>query len=567
MTADKRPDANSRVTEDINHCELCIGDDCFPHETIQKFSFEERLEGNQIVKTSSAVVFPPLEARWDYHAETAFRGPKGLKHGGVCVDAKRHTDGSIEFSFEGHAWEFDRTIIRGLETFGMSDLENAYWLPLLTGLVRGVEMPGLTLDDELRPFLYSIPLKGLIAEGNVKSFRAMDFGVTSGENDDLFGPLLAKTTFGQTEPVWQPDVPKVWGVVLARGFLEAEGLALERARFTADLVNFALSTGVSHFETRYGAQPLDWSISVGRSVVSLEPWILLREASVVKGWIRPIPLVEQKGETDIEDGHERIALFFDRFLKASKLGDIEEQTGRRTLSKRELKLSKGIQRSLRWLGVASREENLSDQFTATWISLESILNAIDYPDVFGGDRASIGVAIREAIDSLHLPSQTNEPLMISQQMIEGRTLQNQWPPRTKLHIFARAFGIELKPSDSTLLRDLARLRNEVFHAGINDPQVSKEQLRQLQYLVGRLVVAASIDAYEEIEDESQHQLKFGEIGPNGGAAPLSLNGRDVSYALRMVQEDEGLQIEIAVEGKLYNDQNANISFGEKEQKQ
>ena len=564
MTADKTPDAKSRITEDIDQSELCIGNDCFPHETIQKFSFEERLEGNQIVKSSSAVVFPPQETRWDYHAETAFRGPKGLKHGGVCVNAKRHPDGSIEFSFEGHAWEFDRTIIRGLETFGMSDLENAYWLPLLTGLVRGVEMPGLTLDDKLRPFLYSIPLKGVVSEGNVKSFRARNFGVTSGEEDDLFGPLLAKTKFGQTEPVWQSDVPKVWGVVLAHGFLEAEGLALERARFTADLVNFALSAGISHFETRYGAHPLDWNISVGRSVVSLEPWILLREASVVKGWIRPIPLIEKQDETDIEDGHERIALFFDRFLKASQLGGIEEQTGRRTLSKRERKLSKGIQRSLRWLGVASREENLSDQFTATWISLESILNAIDYPDVFGGDRELIGATIRQAIDSLQLPGQTDEPLMISRQMIEGRTLQNQWPPRTKLPLFSKALGIELKPGDSMLLRDLARLRNEVFHAGINDPLVSKEQLRRLRYLVERLVVAASIDGYEDIEEESQHQLQFGKIGPMGGAAPLSLNGRDVSYSLRMVQDEEGLQFEVAVEGKLYNDQNADLSFGEKE---
>ena len=207
---------------------------------------------------------------------------------------------------------------------------------------------------------------------------------------------------------------------------------------------------------------------------------------------------------------------------------------------------------------------MSDQFTATWISLESILNAIDYPDVSGDDRESIGVAIRQAIDSLHLPGQTDEPLMISRQMIEGRTLQNQWPPRTKLPLFAKAFGIELKPGDSNLLRDLARLRNEVFHAGINDPLVSKEQLRRLQYLVERLVVAASIDGYEDIEEESQHQLQFGEIGPMGGAAPLSLNGRDVSYSLRMVQDDEGLQFEVAVEGKLYNDQNADISFGEKE---
>ena len=482
MTADKTPNANSSATEDADQSALCFGNDCFPHEAIQKFSFEERLEGNQIVKSSSALVFPPEATRWDYHAETAFHGPKGLKHGGICVSAKRQDDGSIEFSFEGHAWEFDRTVIKGIEIFGMSDLEKAYWLPLLTGLVRSVDMPGLTLDDQLRPFLYAVPLKGLASEGNVKSFRAKDFGVTSGEDDDLFGPLLAKTKIGQEESGWKADVPKAWGVVLARGLLEAEALALERARFTADLVNFALSAGVSHFETRYEAVPLDWNINVGRSVVSLEPWILLREANVPKGWIRSIPLIEQQGNTDLEDGHERIGLFVDRFRKASQAGDIEDQTGRRTLSKRERKLSAGIQRSLRWLAAALREEYLSDKFIATWISLESILNAIDYPSVFAGERESVGVAIKEAINSLDLPSQAEEPLTISRQMIEGRTLQNQWPPRTKLRLFAKAFGVELKAGDSELLRDLARLRNEVFHAGINDPSVSNEQLRLLQHL-------------------------------------------------------------------------------------
>ncbi len=564
MTADKTPNANSSATEDADQSALCFGHDCFPKEAIQKFSFEERLEGNQIVKSSSALVFPPENTRWDYHAQTAFQGPKDLKHGGICVNAKRQDDGSIEFLFQGHAWEFDQLIIKRIGLFGMSDLENAYWLPLLTGLVGGVEIPGLTLDDKLRPFLYATPLKGLASSGSVKSFTAKDFGVTSGGDDNFFGPLLAQTKIGQTESVWQADVPKAWGIVLARSLLEAEGLALERARFTADLVNFALTAGISHFETRYEAVPLDWNIGVGRSIVSLEPWILLREANVQKGWIRSIPLIERQGKTDLEHGHERIDLFVDRFLKASQAGDIEDQNGRRALSKRERKLSAGIQRSLRWLAVTSREENRSDQFIATWISLESILNAIDYPNVFGGERESVRGAVKDAINSLDLPNQTEEPLTISRQMIEGRALQNQWPPRTKLHLYAQAFGVKLRPGDSELLRDLAPLRNEVFHVGINDPSVSSEQLRLLQHLVERLVVAASIYGYEDLEEQIQHKLQFGKLGPKGGAAPLSLNGRDVSYSLRMEQDEKGLQIEVTVEGKIYTLQNADISFAGQE---
>ena len=196
--------------------------------------------------------------------------------------------------------------------------------------------------------------------------------------------------------------------------------------------------------------------------------------------------------------------------------------------------------------------------------LINYLNSIDYPDVFGGERESVGVAIKEAINSLDLPSQATEPLIISRQMIEGRTFQNQWPARTKLRLFAIAFGFELEAGDSELLRDLARLRNEVFHAGINDPSVSNDQLRLLQHLVERLIVAASIDGYQDIEEQSQHQLQFGAIGPMGGAAPLSLNGRDVSYSLRMVQDEKGLQCEVAIEGKIYNERNADISFAEKE---
>ena len=561
MNSDNTPKAEPSASGIVAQSGLCFGSDCFPSEAIQKWQFEERLEGNQIVKTSSAVVVPPEDARWDYHAETLLRGPKELVHGGICVNAKWHHTGYVEFSFEGFAWEFDRSIIRAIETFGMSDLENAYWLPMLTGLVRGVEMPGLALDEELRPFLYAVPLKGLVSQGNVKSFMAGDFGVTSGEDDNLFNPLLSKTKLGTTESVWQASVPKAWGVVLARSLQEAEGLALDRARFTADLINFSLSAGISHFETRYESNPLDWNANVGRSVVSLEPWIILREAKVTKGWIRPIPLIDREGAASLEDGHERIQLFAECFRKASQAGDIEEQTGKRTLSKREQSLSVGVQRSLRWLGVAAREESVSDKFIAAWISLEAILNAIDYPGVFEGERKSVGDSIRDAINGLGLPGHTDQSLIISKDMVEGRVLRNDWPPRTKLRLFARAFGVQLKSGDSELVRDLGRLRNEVLHAGKNALPVSNEQLRRLQYLVERLVVAASVHGYEDLEEQSRHQLQFGEIGPMGGAAPLSLDGRDVSYTLRIVQDEEGLQIEeFVIEGKIYNEKNADISF-------
>ena len=280
-----------------------------------------------------------------------------------------------------------------------------------------------------------------------------------------------------------------------------------------------------------------------------------------KGWIRTLPLIDQDTTVDLDDVYDRISFFAEHFLDASEAGDFVDQTERRSLTDRERTLSAGIQRSLRWLGIASNEESVSDQFIATWISLESVLNAIVYPGVFDGDRETVGDTIREAITELRLPKQATQPLMISEGMISGRVLQNQWPPRTKLELFAKAWGVDLKPGDSELVRDLGRLRNEVFHDGRNDPSVSSQQLRQLQYLVERLVSAASVYGYEDIEEQNRYQLQFGEIGPEGGGAPLSLDGRDILYVFRIVKDQEGRLVqEFVIEGKIYNELNSDVSF-------
>ena len=562
MPIDETPRTDSPITGDDGQSGLCFGDYCFPNDAIGKWEIEEHMEGSQIVKTSSAVVIPPTEARWDYHAETELTAPKGLRHRGICVGAKRNQDGHVEFVFHGASWEYERSIIRGINIFGMAELEIAYWLPLLTGLAHSVEMPGLALDEELRPFAYAVPLKGLTSNRSIKSFFVGDFGVTSGDEDNIFRPILPHTEFGMKEAVWQDNVPKAWGVVLAHNLLEAERLSLDRARFTADLIGFALRAGISHFETRYEAEPLvDWNADVSRTVVALEPWIMLREVNVVKGWIHTVPLTEHQLKTDLEDGFSRIKLFAERFLDASKQGDIQEQAGRRTLSPREERLSSGIQRCLKWLGVASSEVNVSDQFLATWISLESILNAVDYPSVFGGERESARTYVEEAITSMNLPRRTEEPLTMSEELLRNRLLQAQWPLRTKLALFAKAFGVELKPDDSMLLGDLARLRNQVLHAGTGDPLVPGVKLRKLQYLVERLVAAASVYGYEDLEETSWHQLQFGEVGTQGGAAPLYLNGQEVPYRFRFLQDQGGQQVEeFVIEGKIYSSRNSELSF-------
>ena len=557
---DQVQNSDSQGEEYIGQASLNFGEEQFRGDTVQSWSISEQLEENQVVTKASAIVHPPKDSRWDYHAETELNGPQGLIHRGICVKAEFHPDGGIEFSFSGLSWEFEHVDVRKISIFGMSDLETAYWIPLLTGLVSGVEIPGLILNKELRPFLYAVPLKGLSAKGEVESISFRDFGVTSGSDDQIFGPLLAKLEKMASEPDLQVDIPKAWGVVLARDFLEADRLALERARFTADLINFALSAGVSHFDTRFDSDTFEWNAGIGRSVVALGPWIVLREVETTKGWVRSVPLLERRFETDVEESHNRIAFFAQKFLDASKLGDIEDQSGRRALSERETKLSIGIQRSLRWLGIASSEDSVGDQFIATWISLEAILNSIDYPGVFEGDRLDARRIVRQSIRGMDLPEPGKDSqLSIDREFISNRVLNNQWPLRTKLVLFAKSCGVELRSDDSELVGSLAKMRNSVFHTGNDEPPIPRQELRRLRYLVERLIIAASVYGYEDLEDETLHQLHFGELGPEGGSAPLFLDGRKVPYKLVIDNHSDQQIFEFVIEGKVYNDRNANLS--------
>ena len=526
-------------------------------------SFNERIEGNHIVNSSSATVNVPAEARWAYHSEAVLQGANDLFHKGMCVKATSQLDGSKEFSFEGTLWELEQATVKNIEIFGMSHLEIAYCFPQVTGLVRGVKVDGLTLNAELRPFLYAVPLSGLTSTGERKSFFARDFGVVAGDLDDLFGPLIANSHIGNNEPVWEPHNPKAWGLVFAHDLIEAEALAITRAQFTVDLISFALRTGISHFDTRYNSEVLSWDIQLGRSMVALHPWVLLREQSEVKGWIRTIPLIEQSEAIDLHVGYDKIMFFTERFLDASEAGDYLDQAGRRTLSSREQRLSSGIQRSLRWLAIASNEEALADRFIATWISLESVLNCIEYPGVFKGKRSSLRPAIEQLITKMELPSDGMDPLEVSEDLIRGRVLQGEWPVRSKLDMFAKSCGVQLRSDDTELVKNLGKLRGQIFHIGSTDCMVSREQLRRLEYLVERLVVAVSEYGYEDLEEDSLHQLRFGKLGEEGGAAPLFLNGREIPYRFTVIRDRDGQQIEeFVIEGKVYSGRNACIGFAD-----
>lgn len=555
---DQNQTAPPEGTRKLKQPKLCFGDDCLTDSTISCADISFYKEENVLFSEATVRGDPPEDLRWDYRATTTLYEKEELIRTGLCIKATEEAGESIVFTLRDSLWEMEQTTVKNIEIFGMSQDEVRYWFLRLVG--QDVNISGSIPDDELRPFMYAVPLKGLQAIGEPKSFFIGDFGVASGEYENVFAPILAQSNYKTITSVWDDEVPKAWGTVYARDMLEAEALALTRAKFTADLIGFALRTGVSHFESRYEIEPLSWDAEVGRVLVSLHPFIIIRETKEAKGWIRSIPLVDRQKEIDIGDCFDRITYFAERFVDASQAGDFFDQVRRRPLGKRERKLSTAIQRSLRWQAIASDEDDLCDCFIATWIALEAILDAVEYPGVFKGDRRSLRSPIEQKIEELSIPDKPDEQLTISKEMLKGRIFQGQWPMPKKLGLFATAFGVELRPEDFKLVRNLAKVRGAVFHTGNDNPDLNGEQLQQLRYLIERLVVAASIFGYEDIEDD-RHQLRFGPIGPEGGAAPLFLNGREVPYEFRIFNGSEKNHAwEFIVEGKIYNEKNADLGF-------
>ena len=231
------------------------------------------------------------------------------------------------------------------------------------------------------------------------------------------------------------------------------------------IINLALRTGMSHFDTRYSGDLIDFDAETSLEPVSLHPWIMIRETSQLKGWVRVIPTAKLESEISLDNSLERIRFFLSKFDRASESGDVHDQLGRRQLSAREKRLSSGIKRTLRWLNIASGEDDERDRFTATWIALESILNSITYPGVFDGERSALKDEITREVRKVSLPSTSRQSLDITKDMLENRILQNNWSLPRKLPIFAESLGVNLKPDDKKLVGMLSRARNTILHGG------------------------------------------------------------------------------------------------------
>ena len=400
--------------------------------------------------------------------------------------------------------------------------------------------------------MYTIPLQGL---SNIQKtlFLTSDTFIAPGSNDDTSKQILEGSESIKGVQAWEEHNTRIFGIVFAEDFLEAERLALERAHLMVGILNLGVGTRMSHFETRYDCEPLTFDAENTLTPASLHPWIIIREVTELKGWIRNNSTAVMEPENTTDDSLERIQFFLSNFLETSKSGDMHDQLGRRQASDREEKLMTGTKRAFRWLDIASGEEDLKDQFAATWIALESVLNSVKYPGVFQGKRAGIKAAVLENLRKITLPEETNTMLTVDAEMLISGALKSQWSSRRKLDMFAKAFGIKISPDDKTLVSKLGRARATVFHEGQDNPDISTKQLIQLRSLVERLIAATSIGGYEDLEG-GPYKFQFGEIGPEGGAAPLSIDGKDVLYDFRMFRDStETLVAEWIADGKIYND--------------
>ena len=529
---------------------LEIGGALFPEECVREA--EISFEGDDHIQFRSAyvVVTPPTELRWDFKEEAKLYEDGEVILTGVCSEATLEEGETLHLNLFGPLWKLERTALKSLETFGMSNRENMHWLVKLTDPGMDTRISGLEMNTTTRPFMYAIPLKGL-NDFQQTMFLTSDTFISSPSNDNVLQPILERSESIRGVEDWDEPNARIFGTVFADDFLKAEHLALERARLMVGIINFSAGTGMSHFETRYEREALAFNAENCLSPVSLRPWIIIIDLTETKGWVRDYspPAMEPVNTTG--DPLQRIQFFLSKFLDASKSGDIHDQLRERQVSHREERLLTGTKRAFRWLDIASGEEDLKDKFAAVWIALESVLNSVKYPRVFQGERAGIKAEVRETLRTIQIPVETNPMLSVDTEMLINGALRDQWSSRRKLDMFARAIGINITPDDKDLVSKLGKTRAIVFHEGEDNPDVSAKQVMKLRSLVERLIAATSVGGYEDLEG-GPYKFQFGEIGPEGGAAPLSIDGKDVLWGVRAFRDSMGnLVAEWNAEGKIY----------------
>ena len=328
-----------KTTRSIIKPRLEIGSESFAEDQIVSAQIHIHSDDQAEFRSASVILNPPLERRWDYHGEVRIHEDNDLLLTGICTEVKLEEGGRLHLKLRGPFWRLERTALQGVGTFGMSNKETFYWLAKLTNPRGDSVVEGLQLNDTFRPFIFAVPLKNLKFSGKGLLHLSTDAGIASHDYETTFKPILALFKEIAEEPAWNDETPKLFGVVFGDNLLKADRAARERAEFLVGIMNLALRTGMSHFETRYGADPIAFDADTTISPVSFHPWVIIREAAEVKGWVRRIPTAKLESEISLDGSLDRIGFFLKRFNEASSSGDVHVQLGRRQLTARERKLS------------------------------------------------------------------------------------------------------------------------------------------------------------------------------------------------------------------------------------
>lgn len=545
----------------INNPSIQFGNTKLDGSVIIAVMLNKHRKGNHWFRTAKISISTDLMEPYgcNYRAEVRiYEDSQPIFHG-RCIQVIHNKQGSLELDCCDSSWDLANTVLPALMLFGMSKREQKFWMPQFAGM-NEPRISNLSLNRELRPFLYAVPLLGIQASESSSIFLN-DLGLVSGEYDNTFAPLIQQLKLDEKDAVWHKEQLKSFGIVFAHSLLEAESKAIERAKLVADLINFAVKAGVSHWIDRDHIEPLEWNTLLNSANIHLSDWILVREVAEIKGWARIVKLTKPEMKLELEIGKQRLMQFLERFKLVTAGNDFRQQLGQNYLSKSEAKLVTSLQSAIHWYNVGIQQEQLWDRFLAYWIALETILDSITYPKVFQGSGKAIRNHIADAIDQAPYPQTTGISYKLSPDLLKNRLLSSDWPLIMKLDLFAQSMGINLTSSDKQYIGKLARIRGQGVHKGQVKIHEYASDVESLSNLIERLLIASSLCVFRQVGDDCQHIIDVYSANPAGGIATVLLNGQKTSYEWHAKKLPSGdWTQELWIEGKVYDSENSELRF-------
>ena len=531
----------------------------FGPSEIQNAVYTEENDGRKWSRHAKLTLRPDQRKRWSYSHTLEIYTGMNLDRG-RCVRASWLDANTLAIQWNDFSWDLESTMVKRHAMLNMKGLEHAYWLMRLMHTGKNPHVQGYIPDTTQRIFRYAVPLTGLSNEDTGQLVGQSDFGLTSADPKDPINQLIGRLTEGIDDASWNTSVPKVYGAVVANTPIEAEAHALQRARFAADVITFALQSGASHFDTSQSSTPLGWEAIESIGPVSTRPWVVLFEEKTKKGWVRPVPLTCTERPARLKATRQRLQIFLDCFRRVAKSGDIADQLEAKARSAREDKIARAVQTAVHWLAVAARMPDDEYRLMPVWTALEAVLNAIKYPPIFGGKHEDIKKTILKTIDEIDDNGADAASTRELKQMLKGRLGDNNRPIPRRLEPFAKEFGITLQEGDSDTVKSLAPIRNRMIHKGDTHAEDLRCQIAQLKYLVERLVMAASVCEVHASKGASPHRIRIVGVEPGTtGAAKIYIDGKEVSCTLTLRRQSDGTDaMTIVSDGLIYDESNSVI---------